>query len=135
MKRLVIVLALAVSACGSDSPTAPTPAPILPANLASMGNLNVTGCTASTGNLFSCFGYSGAAQNSGTGCASGVRGVTTTYDSATRAQVGVSNWSYNPVVRPNEQIAYNGISLLVTGPLTGGWYYTTTMSWDNVKCP
>lgn len=137
MKRLVVMLSLAaiVSACGS-SPTAPTPPPIPTANLSFMGNLNVTACTlAAAGNVYSCFAYNGAATNTGGGCASGVRGVTTTYDVTTRAMIDASNWSYGNVVRPNEQIVYNGLALRVVAPLTGGWYYTTTIAWDNVRCP
>jgi hypothetical protein len=61
--------------------------------------------------------------------------VTTTFNINTRAQVGVSNWSYGAIVRPGEQFAYNGAVLQVVGPLSGGWSYTTTMSWDNVRCP
>lgn len=133
MKRLVVLLTLFAAACGSEA-VAPTPV-LLPASLASTGNLSVTGCVPSTGNLYSCVGFSGAAVNSGAGCASGVRGLTTSFDATTRAMVATSNWSYTPIVRPGESFGYNGLSLIVTGPVTGGWFYTTTMSWDTVKCP
>lgn len=136
MRRLIVLLALVASACGSDSsPVSPTPVPIPAASLAFTGNLSVTGCLPSTGNLYSCVGFAGAAVNSGPGCATGVRGLTTSYDATTRAQVASSNWAYAPMVRPGESFGYNGITLVITGPVTGGWYYTTTISWDNVKCP
>lgn len=130
-----LALSLCLVGCGS-SPTSPTPpAPTPAASLASSGNLAVTACTPSTGNLFSCFSYSGTATNSGSGCATHLNGVTTSYDATTRTQVGNSGWSYASTVRPGETISYTGFSLLVTGPLTGGWFYTTTIAWDNVKCP
>lgn len=133
MTRLFAVVAalVLVSACGS-SPTAPTPPP--PASIASQGNLSVNGCFASSGTLFNCISYSGAALNSGTGCATNIRGVVTTFDAVTRVQTGASGWTYTATVRPGEQIAYTGVSIVVAGPLSGGWYYTTTVSWDNVKC-
>jgi|SRR6185369_10947549 len=135
MKYLLALVAVLTVGCGSDSPTAPAPVPVAAASLASSGNLTVTGCSASTGNLFSCGGYSGTALNSGPGCATHVNGVTTSYDATTRAQVGTSGWTYSNTVRPGETLAYSGSSLIVTGPLTGGWYYTTALAWDNVKCP
>lgn len=134
MKRLLVLVAVGfVSACGSSSPLAPTPPP--PALITSQGNLTVTSCFASTGTLFNCIGYNGLAQNTGTGCAANVRGVTTSFDSATRVQTGSSGWTYSATVRPGEQIAYNGLSLIVAGPLSGGWFYSTSVTWDNVKCP
>jgi len=133
MRRLIVLLAVLASACGSESPVAPAPLPL--ATLSSMGNLSVTGCTLGANNLYTCLVFSGAAQNTGSGCASGVRGLTTSYDATTRAQVASSNWSYPSVVRAGEQFGYNGAVLIVPGPLTTGWFYTTTMSWDTVKCP
>lgn len=135
MKRFALLafVVATISACGS-SPLAPTPPP--PANLTSTGNLTVTGCLGpSTTNLFTCGFYAGLATNSGSGCATSIRGTTVTYDATTRQQVGSSGWSYGATVRPGEQISYAGVSLIVTGPLSGGWYYTTTVAWDNVKCP
>lgn len=131
MRAAVLVLvALLAAGCGS-SPTAPTPA----AALANIGNLTVTGCLQSaTSNLFNCANYSGVATNSGSGCAANVRGVTTTFDATTRQQTGSSGWSYGTMVRSGEQISYAGGSILVTGPLSGGWFYTTTVTWDNVAC-
>lgn len=138
MRRLIVLAALVASACGSESPTAPTiptPPPIPAASLSSTGNLSVTGCLPSSANLYSCVGFAGAAVNSGPGCATGIRGLTTSYDATTKTQVASSNWAYTPMVRPGESFGYNGVTLVITGPVTGGWFYTTTMSWDNVKCP
>jgi hypothetical protein len=97
--------------------------------------VSVNGCFPSTGNLFTCSSYTGTAQNSGAGCATHVNGVTTTYDATTRGQVATSGWTYAPTVRAGESFAYSGSALTVTGPLTGGWFYTTTIAWDNVRCP
>jgi hypothetical protein len=129
----LLAVALVATGCGS-SPVAPTP-PLPTASLAMSGNLSVTGCLAGTGSLYTCAGYSGAANNSGAGCAVNVKGVVTSFDATTRAQVGTSGWTYGSLVRPGETIAYSGLSLIVTGPLTGGWYYTTTLAWDTAKCP
>lgn len=127
----LIVVALFAVGCGSDTPVAPT---IAPASLVQQGNLIVQTCSAITATWYSCFSYTGTVKNVGTGCASGVRGVTKTFDATTRAQVGSSEWFYSPRVRANEEISYTGVNLVVAGPLTGGWFYTTTASWDNVAC-
>ncbi len=132
MRRSALLIGLfAAVSCGSESPATPT---ILPANLASQGNLTVQSCTASTPPLFNCFSYTGSMRNNGSGCAGNVRGVTKTFATSTQNQVGTSSWSYTPRVRPSEEIVYAGLNLVVPGPLTGGWFYTTTASWDNVSC-
>lgn len=133
MKYVVLVIALLAAGCGSDSPIAPTPP--APASINATGNLTVTSCTAGSNGLFTCFGYSGTALNSGPGCAINVRGVTLALDAVTRGQTGSSGWSYSAMVRQGETIAYGGGPLVLQGPLSGGWVYTTTVSWDNTKCP
>lgn len=130
MRRLIVLLAFVASACGGDSPVAP----IAPAVISASGNLTVTGCVI-TGAFFNCADYSGAATNTGSGCAVNVRGVVTTVDAVTKNQTGTSGWSYGAMVRPGERIAYAGKSILVQGPLSGGWAYTTTLAWDSMKCP
>lgn len=133
MKRIVVVLALGglVSAC-SGNKTAPTPPP---ASIASQGTLIVQTCTQVSSSLANCFSYTGSLKNSGTGCASNLRGVTKTFVAGTQTQIGSSEWTYSNTVRANEEVAYIGFNLAVPLPLTGGWVYTTTPSWDNVKCP
>lgn len=132
MRRLLILLALAASACGKDTPVAPT---IIPATLIQQGTLIVNGCgTPSPTGVYSCSSYTGTVKNTGTGCASNVRGVTKTYVATTRAQVGSSEWFFSGRIRPNEEISYTGLVIAVPGPLTGGWAYTTEASWDNVSC-
>ncbi len=133
MRVLIVLTALLAVGCGSSS-TAPT-APILPASLTAQGTLSVTSCFAGTNGLFTCSGYSGTALNTGTGCAANVRGVTTTFDATTRAQTGTSGWTYAAMVKPGEQFAYTGTTLVLQGPLVGGWAYTSSISWDAVRCP
>lgn len=133
MRRSIVVVALvcAVGCGGSDAPTTPTVTAPPPAILKDISTTLTVGCFLVSGGRLSC-SFSGLAQNVGNGCASGVRGVTKSYNSADQL-FDSSNWSYTPTLRPNEQFTYNGAGLLV--PTPGAWSYETTFAWDNVRCP
>lgn len=150
MKKTIVaaLLAAVLSACGSSAPTVPTstatptpaPAPIAPANIvmATGAGLSLPGCdvnrqmSAILGlRATTCYQFSGTLRNSGSGCATGVRGTTTIYDGA-HAFLSSAGWSYSGMVRPNEQISYSGGSIDV--PTNGDFYFTTTAAWDNTRC-
>lgn len=142
LATVAIVLAMSGAACGggdkSPSAPTPTPTPIAPAMLVAPASavVSVSGCNPTLAALMglsvvSCPQFSGTIQNTGTGCAANVRGTTVALNSANQ-QVGSAGWTYALTVRPGEQFAYSG------GPLTiptGSWTYTTSPSWDNVRCP
>lgn len=133
MKRIALGLLLALSfACGSDSPAAPTPV----ASLAPTGSLSVQACQPPTvTGVSTCLLFSGIIKNSGPGCASNVRGTTTTQFASTGQQIGSAGWSYSSIVRPNEQFSYSGGPITIGNVVTGNWVYITSPSWDSVKCP
>jgi hypothetical protein len=150
MTRRLIVASIAclISACGGTSPTVPTttsqppvvvaPAPLAQANLVATG-LSVPGCDIliqlSLGlglQTANCRSFSGTMQNVGAGCASGVRGTTTTYLAGSSQVVGSSSWSYGFRVRPGESFGYSGGAIAV--PTTGPMQYRATAAWDNVSC-
>ena len=90
-------------------------APILPANLVATGGLAIPSqCEALRALNWgmgiattTCTSFSGTMQNTGTGCASNIRGTTIAYTSA-NVQVGAATWTYGGVVRPNDVFAYLG---------------------------
>lgn len=146
----LIVCAFIASACGSSAPTTPTPqtvvqvvapppTPIPPATLTSTGQLSVPGCdalislAASVGlATANCKQFTGLLQNTGSGCATNVRGTTVIFtDAAGTNQISAGGWTYGAIIRPNEQIAYSGGILSIP---TKQWYWRTTASWDNVRC-
>ena len=118
MRRLLIVACLAAAACGGDSPAAPS---ILPAQLVSRGHLTFESCFS-----FGC-SYYGEAINTGSGCATNVRGVLRLF-SEQDALVASNAWSYRERVRPNEVFIYGGCCV------GQAFSYETTISWDNVSC-
>lgn len=151
--RWCLVIALLCAGCGSDIPTptvsapttvtvpvAPAPVPIAPATLVSVGSLSVPGCdaliqlAASVGlATANCKQFTGLLQNTGSGCAANVRGTTVVYaDAAGNTQVSAGGWTYSSMVKSSEQIAYSGGALSIP---TKQWYWRTTASWDNVRCP
>jgi hypothetical protein len=108
-----------------------TPAPSrLPADIQAQSTLAVSGCVTAGSGTQSC-SYSGQARNLGTGCAGGVRGVTTTYMDQTL--VGTSQWVYRYDVRPQETFVYSQSDLLFPAG-SQAWTYKTTVAWDNVPC-
>jgi hypothetical protein len=73
--------------------------------------------------------------NTGTGCAANVRGTTTAaLDSAMSQQTGTAGWSYGAIVRPGEQFSYQ-LGTLLTVPSSGTFFWLSTPTWDNVRCP
>jgi len=149
MKKMIVaaLLAAVLSACGSSAPTTPTPAatqptpaPIAPANIvmATSTGLSLPGCDVNRQmaailglRTTTCYQFSGSLRNSGSGCATGVRGTTTIYDGA-HAFLSSAGWSYSAMVRANEQFSYSGGSIDV--PTNGDFYFSTTASWDDVRC-
>lgn len=123
MRRLVILLAVLVSACGGkDSPAAPS---IPAANLAQQHNLSFTVCLTNT----SCQ-YSGELLNTGSGCATNVRGTVEVMNDAGTV-LSSDSWSWSPRIRPNETVNIVDCCLNPTGVTQ----YRMRPSWDNVACP
>lgn len=139
MKRLILILVvlLFVGACGGNDASGPSQS----ANVVATGDLTTAGCALSATPGFGvCLLFNGTAQNQGLGCATGVRGVVTTYvnlgNAVTGTQVGSAAWSYSgPTLRPGETIAFSGGPLTVATPLFGGWLYRNTITFSSVKCP
>ena len=138
----IVGVCLSVGACSgsSASPTASTPAAPPAANLVLLANatLSVPGCAPIvTINLSlnqgttTCLQFTGLMQNTGAGCATNVRGTTSTFTTAGQA-IGSAGWSYATIVRPGEQFAYSGGVLNVA--TNGQWVFTTTAAWDTVAC-
>lgn len=131
---------IGVSGTGTQ---APPPPPVLPANLVRTGGLSIPSqCEALRAQSWllgvttaTCTSFSGTMQNTGTGCASNIRGTTIAYTSAD-VQVGVASWTYGATVRPNEVFVYYGGALTVPSgnSTTPAWRYSTTATWDNVSC-
>lgn len=128
--RFLLLVVIGCSACGGSS-TAPS-APV--AVLVPQGSLIVQGCTP-TNDLYTCQTYTGTLINQATGCAQNLRGVVSTYLTGTETRIGTSEWSYPHQVRANETVVYTGENLIVHAPLTGGWFYRTTVTWDAIRCP
>ena len=136
MKHLAVVFLLAVglAACGGgDSPTTP----IAPANLVSTGLSMTSQCDALRslnyamgGTTATCTSFNGTMQNNGSGCAGNIRGTTITYFTG-GAQVGSASWTYSYTVRPGETFSFTGGQLTVP---VSGFQYTTTATWDDVRC-
>jgi hypothetical protein len=135
---------MSVSACGgSSSPTAPSDSPTTPtpaANIVvpSSAGLSLPGCDprilqAKLLGLTSidCPSFSGTLQNTGAGCAVNARRVTTIFNQANQ-QIGSAGWSYANTVSPGEQFAYSGGAINV--PTNSSILFTTSPSWDNVRC-
>jgi hypothetical protein len=77
--------------------------------------------------------FLGLMRNTGQGCAGNVRGETTIYrDSAGQQPISAGAWSYPDVIRPNEQVTYNGDAIGV--PTSGQWFWRSSVNWDNVPC-
>jgi hypothetical protein len=141
---LLSVMACVASGCGSSSPSAPTPAPILPATLSSQpgGTLNaLNNCDATrtlarvTGSATAQCAFTGVMVDTGTGCAANVRGTTTAArDNAGSQQTGTAPWSYGAIVRPGEQFSYQ-LSTLLAIPSAGEFFWQSTAAWDDVRCP
>lgn len=136
MKRAAAIAAIC-SACSSPTvPTRPTPTPEPPpavAALASTGRLSSENCVPS-GEGFVCE-FFGSADNTGDGCATNVRGVTSIY--RPKPNDAAIAWSapftYNGgMVRAKERFTYRGSGLQVG--TEDGWTYATAFTWDNVKC-
>src|SRR5213596_68852 len=124
VRGFVLVSVVTLSACGSNTPTAPTstntPAPPVPAPMAPASivgptgtGLSQPGCDAGK-RMSDIMGlpqtlcpFVGTLLNRGTGCAANVRGTITIYDQA-HAFVSSAGWSYPYPVRPNEQLSYQG---------------------------
>jgi hypothetical protein len=152
MKKTIVTvfLAVVVSACGSNTPTAPSstttpapvPAPMAAANivLPAGAGLSVPGCDANRRmaalmglSTATCFQFNGTLRNSGSGCAANVRGTTTiAAEPGMNRIIGSAGWSYSGMVRPNEQFSYSGGAIDV--PSNGDFYFVTTASWDNTRC-
>lgn len=132
MKYLILLVAVLASACGADSPVAPT---IPAANVNASGTLSVQGCLpGGNPNLIACVGYTGTVKNLGPGCATNVHGITKSFVVNTQNQIGTSEWSYPGQIKAGEEVSYSGLNLVVPAPLDSGWTYTTTATWDNVRC-
>lgn len=131
---IVIGLALLAAACGgSDSPAAPT-APvrvIQEANVVTTGTLAVD-CRPFTGDLVTC-SFQGTAQNLGPGCAANLSGTTASYRPGATTPIDSEQWGYGGFLRPNDQVVYKGINLVV--PNVTGWLYRTSFVFQNVACP
>lgn len=122
MRRLVILLALVLSACGGkDSPVTPT---IPAANLIQQNTLRFGVCIIAT----SC-AYSGELLNTGTGCAANVRGTVEVLDTAGTV-LSSDQWAWSPQIHPNETITVSDCCL---NP-SGATQYRMRPSWDNVAC-
>jgi hypothetical protein len=133
-----LIAGLMFSAC-SGSPAAPA-APPPPASVQPEGTVSTSSCSAS-GQVYRCGSFSGTARNMGSGCAANVRGVITTYATATNTsglapntQVGSAPWTHVGLVRPNEQVAFDGGPITIGAPLFGGWSYQNSITWDSVAC-
>jgi hypothetical protein len=151
MRYVLLIGALvAFNACGS-SPTTPTPkqtpapatavqpAPIAPATLVvpSDAAFDVPGCSARASLAYNvglptigCASFTGTMVNTGSGCATNIRGTTTIFFNA-GGQAGFGGWSYSNLVRPSERFAYAGGTITIP---TNGFKYSTTATWDNVRC-
>jgi len=141
MRRTIPILAMTVlfHACSGSSTSPSTPPPS--ANVQPQGSVTTSACGASS-QLFRCAAFSGTAMNMGPGCAANVRGVVTTYTTASNTsglaantQVGSAAWNHTGIVRANEQIEFSGGPITIGAPLFGGWYYQNNLSWDSVTCP
>ena len=138
MKWCALLLALLGAACGG-SPTAPSqPAPVPQppppppvAAFALVGQLSAQPCVAAPDG-WTCE-FFGAAKNTGTTCATNIRGTVKVYHPKPfEALMGSADFRYSGQVQPDETFTYRGVGLHVSPEGVGT--YTADFLWDNVAC-
>jgi len=134
MRRGLLVLFVCVG-CGAPSQPSQPASPPPSATLITQGSLSVENCVPLGSDRYDCAQYAGTLKNTGTGCAQHIQGVTTAYVINSQTEVGRSTWTLGTMLRPNDTATYTGNHLIVAAPLTGGWTYATTSTWDAVACP
>lgn len=152
MRYSVAVVSVAVFflGCGgstSPSPTAPfsptppppPPPPVAAASIVVDGAFSVPGCEAKRAlywgmglRTVSCPTFSATMRNAGPGCAVNIRGIATVA-AADGSKTGSASWSYPQTVRSGERFVISGGPLTI--PSGGEWWYSMSVSWDDVRCP
>lgn len=131
MKRLLAVVCLASAACGGSSP-APAPTPLPAATITPSGQGAWVNCST----VLSRCDFQGEARNTGTGCATAVRGVIRFYDGGQQQLGSSDSWALPAaqIVRRNEAFSYLVFSV---GPsiYTASSSYVSESAWTNVACP
>jgi hypothetical protein len=102
-------------------------AAIAPAQLVARGTLSFPECFSDG----TC-DYQGEATNEGTGCASGVRGITRLFDSA-EVEKARDEWTRSGTVRPGDAFLYEGCCFDVD-EIDASSLYRTEIFWTNVRC-
>jgi hypothetical protein len=128
-----LVVGLSLSACGG-SPAAPTPPPILSADIRLSGQGSWTGCF-----LGDCF-FSASIENVGAGCASGTSLVARLFDASNQQvgsdiQMGGSGSSLSArTIRPQEVVAVTSLLRVSADFIARSNTYRLFPAWNNVAC-
>ena len=132
LAAVALVLALAAACGGSNSPTAPTPAPMAQAFLQGSGLWSWGNCLGDLG----CYSQT-SIQNVGSRCAFGTSVVVRFYDSNHVQRGSDIRMDVSPpgslsalTIRPNEIVAVSSVS-----PQDSFASYGVFPTWNNVACP
>jgi hypothetical protein len=136
LKTVIFMAALvAISACGSETPTTPTPAPIATASLEVSGQGSFSTCSL----LGDCL-FNASVQNTGAGCATSTAIVARFFD-ANNVQVGsdiamgAAGSLSARTIRPGEIVALTSLGLVPASTSANGKTYRLFPTWTNVRCP
>jgi len=121
---------LSLTACGSSTPSAPTPQPIPAARVMQTGSNQWVSCLP----IVNTCTFQAEIKNIGIGCAGNIRG-TTRFGDATGATLGTFNWTTGGgLMRPQETYVYAIPGVPFAIAYGQGTTFTTQPAWDNVRC-